>query len=98
MKFIGYVGDSDVHDSVITDFQAQDNELSVVLQSSGWKRPAGALFCIKFRGVAKISENNAVGRVIYALAEFECAEPFRLSALARMMMNPVRKFLPRSLK
>jgi len=68
-QFIGYIGDSKVHDSVITNFEYQDSNASVAM-----KAQSGRLMIIEFNGVVSIESNKPEGMMLYSISEMSHPE------------------------
>jgi hypothetical protein len=68
-QFIGYVGDPEIHDGVITDFEHRGTKASVVV-----KAESGRILRIEFEGVVSVKSNKPEGMMLYSLSEMKHPE------------------------
>lgn len=68
-QFIGYVGDPEIHDGIITDFDYQGTKASVVV-----KAESGRILRIEFEGVISVKSNKPEGMMLYSLSEVKHPE------------------------
>jgi hypothetical protein len=70
-EFVAYRGDADLHDGEVADVAREGDHARVVVKAEN-----GRMLEVTFAGVATLTERNAVGMLLYALAEM-AAEPLR---------------------
>ena len=68
-RFIAYVGDPEIHDGVITDFEHQEAKALVTI-----KAQSGRILKIEFDGVISIKSNKPKGMMLYSLSEMSHPE------------------------
>ena len=68
-QFIAYVGDPEIHDGVITDFEHQGTKASVTI-----KTQSGRMLKIEFDGVLSVKSNKPEGMMLYSLSEMKHPE------------------------
>lgn len=68
-QFIGYVGDPEIHDGIITEFDYQGTKASVAV-----KTESGRTLKIEFEGVISVKSNEPDGMVLYSLSEMKHPE------------------------
>jgi hypothetical protein len=68
-QFISYVGDPEIHDGIITEFDYQGTKVSVVV-----KAESGRTLKIEFEGVISVKSNKPKGMVLYSLSELQHPE------------------------
>jgi hypothetical protein len=68
-QFIAYVGDPQIHDGVITDFEHQGAKASVTI-----KAQSGRILKIEFDGVISVKSNKPKGMMLYSLSEMRHPE------------------------
>jgi hypothetical protein len=71
-KFKAYVGDPDFHDGTIKQVRSELTEMSVEIIGQ-----SGAVYVVRFTGVASIVSHSPEGMVLYALCEVEAETPLR---------------------
>jgi hypothetical protein len=68
-EFIGYVGDPEIHDGVITEFDHIGTKALVVVKAG-----SGRMLRIEFEGVKSIKSNKPEGMILYSLSEMKHPE------------------------
>jgi hypothetical protein len=68
-QFIAYVGDPEIHDGVITNFEHQGTKASVTI-----KAESGRILRIDFDGVVSVKSNRPEGMMLYSLSEMKHPE------------------------
>lgn len=71
-EFVGYVGDSRIHDATVVKIQRDDQLVIVTLRNI-----EGHSFGIRFRGIESVKANRAQGMVLYSLSEVTAPQPWR---------------------
>ncbi len=67
--FIAYIGDSDIHDGVVTGVEHIGGKASVTIESE-----EGRLLIVQFDGVKSVKANKPEGMKLYSLSEMKHPE------------------------
>ena len=65
-EIIGYVGDSNIHDGVITKVEHSGKKALVTIESE-----EGHIILVQFDGVKSVKSNNPEGMKLYSLSEIK---------------------------